>query len=222
MLAEADEIVMDDTFLTTVVQPCLRENGLPNALPVLYRILEHRAHEIDSHTTPPTLRWHPNDRDAPAIIAMGDLCVDVLSKYPTVHVDNSDDDQKRIMHNLLHLVRAMPATDSARAICKRVAELVQSHGEEWFRWVLNGDIVSRLHELSSGPNSKYSLFMKPTSCLTLAVAFILEFVARDWLKGLHFSDALVHFNKIFEPQLLLVRSLTLRRTTESLHIRRVE
>ncbi|KAF9815699.1 hypothetical protein IEO21_04416 [Rhodonia placenta] len=186
MLAEADEIVMDDTFLTTVVQPCLRENGLPNALPVLYRILEHRAHEIDSHTTPPTLRWHPNDRDAPAIIAMGDLCVDVLSKYPTVHVDNSDDDQKRIMHNLLHLVRAMPATDSARAICKRVAELVQSHGEEWFRWVLNGDIVSRLHELSSGPNT-----------------FILEFVARDWLKGLHFSDALVHFNKIFEPQLLL-------------------
>ncbi|EED84094.1 predicted protein [Postia placenta Mad-698-R] len=154
MLAEADEIVMDDTFLTTVVQPCLRKSNLPDALPVLYRILEHRAHEIDSHTTPPTLRWHSNDRDAPAIVAMGDLCVDVLSKYPTVHADNSDDDQKRIMHNLLHLVRAMPPTDSARAICRRVAELVQLHGEKWFRWVLNGDIVSRLHELSSGPNIK--------------------------------------------------------------------
>ncbi|OSX56946.1 hypothetical protein POSPLADRAFT_1157920 [Postia placenta MAD-698-R-SB12] len=126
LLAEADEIIMDDAFLVNVVHPCFQNASLESALPALLRILCHRAHEVtlgkDSwHNDMTVLKWLTSEQDSAAIIALADLCVDVIEKYN----DPEDRNDDHLVDHLLQLLRAMPLIDPARTVCDRARDLIQ-------------------------------------------------------------------------------------------------
>ncbi|EED77102.1 predicted protein [Postia placenta Mad-698-R] len=127
MLAEADELIMDDAFLSKVVRPCLQQSSLESALPVVHRILRHRAHKVGEarnrwdNSIWSTCQWFTSEQDSVAIISMGDLCLDVFRKYTNSwrYTDDHSCD------HLLQLIRAMPPTDSSRAFCRRATHFIQ-------------------------------------------------------------------------------------------------
>ncbi|OSX57051.1 hypothetical protein POSPLADRAFT_1158426 [Postia placenta MAD-698-R-SB12] len=82
MLAEADATVMDDALLKSAVRPCLLEvSPVAPVLPVFYRILEHRAQDVDNLTDPPTFTWSTGEQDAAANAILRETCADLLVKY---------------------------------------------------------------------------------------------------------------------------------------------
>ncbi|KAF9806892.1 hypothetical protein IEO21_08490 [Rhodonia placenta] len=122
VLAEADELIMDDAFLSKVVHPCLQQSSLESAYPVVHRILRHRAHKVgrdDSIWS--TCQWFTSEQDSVAIISMGDLCLDVFRKYPDSWWYTHD----RSRDHLVQLIRAMPPTDSSRAFCRRATDFIR-------------------------------------------------------------------------------------------------
>lgn len=164
VLAEADELIMDDAFLSEVVQPCLQQSSLESALPVLLRILRHRAHKVSevqqriSGEFWPIYQWFTSEQDSIAIIAMGDLCLDVLTK----DLDSLFYNEDHIADHLLQLIRAMPPTESCRAFCRRAAHHIQMAAQQ--EYVLH---ESRIDVLDDG-----------------ADACFLEFVVTAWYKAL--------------------------------------
>ncbi|KAF9799011.1 hypothetical protein IEO21_10638 [Rhodonia placenta] len=85
MLAEADEMIMDDAFLVNVVHPCFQNGSFGSALPALLRILRHRAHEVvvekNRWYDVTVFKWLASEQDLAAIIAIADLCIDVIHRY---------------------------------------------------------------------------------------------------------------------------------------------
>ncbi|KAF9801968.1 hypothetical protein IEO21_09995 [Rhodonia placenta] len=125
VLAEADEMIMDDAFLVNVVHPCFQNGSLESAVPALLRILRHRAHKVivEHHAGcgVTVLKWLTSEQDSAAIIAMADLCIDVLLKYDSPGSRNSHG----LVDHLLQLIRAMPLIDPARMVCDRARDLIQ-------------------------------------------------------------------------------------------------
>ncbi|KAF9806890.1 hypothetical protein IEO21_08488 [Rhodonia placenta] len=164
VLAEADELIMDDAFLLKVVRPCLQQSSLESAVPVLLRILHHRAHKVGEVRNErnaivwPTYQWLTSEQDSAAIIFMGDICLDVLQKYPTAWFYKHE----HVVDHVLQLIRAMPPTDSSRAVCRRGAEYIQLAAEH--QYLLH---ETRIDVLDDG-----------------ADACFLEFVVPAWFKAL--------------------------------------
>ncbi|EED81771.1 predicted protein [Postia placenta Mad-698-R] len=149
LLAEADEMIMDGAFLVNVVHPCFQNGSFESALPALLRILRHRAHEVtlgkDSwHNGRTVLKWLTSEQDSAAIIALADLCVDVIEKYNHPYRRNDD----HLVDHLLQLLRAMPLIDSARTVCDRARDLIQWAAEH------QDDLrQARIEELDDGADA---------------------------------------------------------------------
>lgn len=79
MLVEADSRVMDETFLSTVVRPCLQQADVGEALSAFYKILDHRAHDHDQHEEH-LPRWWNSEQDHQAVSMLGHLSLDMLDK----------------------------------------------------------------------------------------------------------------------------------------------
>ncbi|KAF9805680.1 hypothetical protein IEO21_08963 [Rhodonia placenta] len=149
MLAEADEMIMDDAFLVNVVHPCLQNSSLRSAVPALLRILRHRAHEVTLQHgiwrgDMTVLKWLTSEQDSAAIISMADICIDVIQKYKNPNDRNKD----HLVDHLLQLIRAMPLIDPARTVCNRARDLIQ--------WAAIGQMrlrEARISELDNGADA---------------------------------------------------------------------
>ncbi|EED77578.1 predicted protein [Postia placenta Mad-698-R] len=172
MLAEADEMIMDDAFLVNVVHPCLQNSSLRSALPALLRILRHRAHKVTFkhefwRRDMTVIEWLTSEQDSAAIIAMADLCIDVIQKYK-----NPDDrDKDDLVDHLLQLIRAMPLIDPARTVCNRARDLIQ-----WAATNQRRLREARIDELDNGADECF-----------------LEYVVPAWLCDVDKDDSLEPF-----------------------------
>ncbi|OSX56700.1 hypothetical protein POSPLADRAFT_1159314 [Postia placenta MAD-698-R-SB12] len=160
MLAEADSVVMDESFLTSVVRPCLEQNKLKASQPVLLRILQHRAHDVESHTNgSQTLKWFSSEQDSTAIIAMGQLCLDMLYRHDVLRQDNRE--QGQIVQHLLYLIRAMPDSQSAKDVCSHAEARIRNHSLQWLSWINEQDIGKiRMCDLAIGAGRKRRLYSR--------------------------------------------------------------
>ncbi|EED83551.1 predicted protein [Postia placenta Mad-698-R] len=109
MLVEADSRVMDETFLSTVVRPCLQQADVREALPAFYEILDHRAHEHGQGNTP---IWYIREQDHQAVSMLGDMSLDMFEKVASSDMDSGDrnEDITRISKLVDSLLGAMPMT----------------------------------------------------------------------------------------------------------------
>ncbi|OSX56578.1 hypothetical protein POSPLADRAFT_1159297 [Postia placenta MAD-698-R-SB12] len=110
MLVEADSRVMDETFLSTVVRPCLQEADIKEALPAFYKILHHRAHDHDQDKEHSPRWWH-SEQDHQAVSMLGHMSLDMLDKVASSNIGSED--RKEIGHILKlvdSLLDAMPRT----------------------------------------------------------------------------------------------------------------
>ncbi|EED81768.1 predicted protein [Postia placenta Mad-698-R] len=179
MLAEADEMIMDDAFLVDVVHPFFQNGSLKSTVPALLRILRHRAHKVvvekdqrDNNVT--TLKWLRSEQDSAAIIAMADLCIDVLQKYDKPCHLNSD----HLLDHLLQLIRAMPLIDPARVVCNRAGDLIQRAAalQQYLR-------EARIDELDDGADECF-----------------LEYVVPAWLRVVDMEESLEPFYNILQKR----------------------
>ncbi|KAH9837813.1 uncharacterized protein C8Q71DRAFT_562814 [Rhodofomes roseus] len=113
VLVAADKFIGGDTFLDQVVRPCLNHAEIHSALPIFYRILQERAHLID--TTPGQRqmpKWLEDEMDNGSVVVMGHLALDMLRR---IEAEGGKDDQQReelrILELLGRLLSAMPVTD---------------------------------------------------------------------------------------------------------------
>lgn len=173
VLAEADQTVMDDSFLVSVVHPCFQQSDVNDSVHVLCRILERRAHaSVEGPDAKwPTLKWFSSEQDSAATVAMGNLCVDVLAKYDFLPLYS--DDVARVVDHLLYLMRAMPPTDSARAVCQCAAYIMKRDNSPWFKWMDEETRSARICDLALG-----------------ASACFVEHVLPDWLQEVDIETAL--------------------------------
>ncbi|EED83553.1 predicted protein [Postia placenta Mad-698-R] len=109
MLVEADLRVMDETFLGTVVRPCLQQAAVSEALPAFYKIVDHRAHDHaqDEEHTP---IWWASEQDHQAISMSGHMSLDMLDKVASNHMDSGDREEEttHILKLVNSLLGAMP------------------------------------------------------------------------------------------------------------------
>lgn len=168
MLAEADSVVMDESFLTSVVRPCLEQNKIKASQPVLLRILQHRAHEVESHSNgSQTLKWFSSEQDSTAIIAMGQLCLDMLYRHDVLRQDNRE--QGQIVQHLLYLIRAMPDSQSAKDVCSHAEAQIRNHNLQWLSWINEQDVGKiRMCDLAIGAGPCFR-----------------EFVGQEWINKMH-------------------------------------
>ncbi|EED82604.1 predicted protein [Postia placenta Mad-698-R] len=173
VLAEADQIVMDDSFLASVIHPCFQQSDVDDSVHVLCRILERRAHAsvVGPDAKWPTLKWFSSEQDSAATVAMGNLCVDVLAKYDFLPLYS--DDVARVVDHLLYLMRAMPPTNSARAVCQFAAYIMNRDKSPWFKWMDEETRSARICDLALG-----------------ASACFVEHVLPDWLEVVDIETAL--------------------------------
>ncbi|EED78707.1 predicted protein [Postia placenta Mad-698-R] len=119
MLADADAIVTDVSFLEKVVRPCIQQQkpeDIEDTLSAYYDIMEHRAHHIDRSQSPPWLTWDSSEQDSGTIETLGQISVDVLSQIPETLLLADDTPKahvKRIDNILWCLLRASPRAESA-------------------------------------------------------------------------------------------------------------
>ncbi|KAF9803140.1 hypothetical protein IEO21_09757 [Rhodonia placenta] len=137
MLAEADAIVTDVSFLEKVVRPCIQQQKAENikdTLSAYYNIMEHRAHHINRSLSPPGLAWDCNEQDSETIVTLGHLSVDVLLQIS--EKSPLDDAGKRAQSDhvyciLEQLLEAAPwakrATYTRLMSSWRIPELLQEH-----------------------------------------------------------------------------------------------
>jgi len=127
MLAEADATIMDDPFLMGVVKPCLDASNLDAALSAFYSIIEHRSHESDMSTVPPTQRWHSSEQDNQLIIALGEISLDIFIRItPSTMPDAAlrESHHGRIADHLENLLASMTPNPATNAIYYRVFSLL--------------------------------------------------------------------------------------------------
>lgn len=109
MLVEADLRVMDETFLGTVVRPCLQQAAVSEALPAFYKIVDHRAHDHaqDEEQTP---IWWASEQDHQAVSMLGHMSLDMLDKVASNHMDSGDREEEttHILKLVNSLLGAMP------------------------------------------------------------------------------------------------------------------
>lgn len=111
MLVEADSRVMDESFLSTVVRPCLQQADVRDALPAFYKILDHRAHDHDQDKEH-SPQWWIHEQDHEAVTMLGHMSLDMFNKVALSSMD-SGESKKEIAHvlNLAdNLLNAMPCT----------------------------------------------------------------------------------------------------------------
>ncbi|EED78706.1 predicted protein [Postia placenta Mad-698-R] len=119
MLADADAIVTDVSFLEKVVRPCIQQQKLEDiedTLSAYYDIMEHRAHHIDRSQSPPWLTWDSSEQDSGTIETLVQISVDVLSQIPETLLLADDTPKahvKRFDNILRCLLRAIPRAESA-------------------------------------------------------------------------------------------------------------
>lgn len=118
MLAEADSCVMDESFLSTVVRPCLQQADISEALPTFYKILDRRAHDHDEDNT--TL-WWAAEQDHQAVGTLGHMSIDIFNKVTSSNMNDKKREQKRILKLVNSLLGAMPRT--MPMVCSRLMDL---------------------------------------------------------------------------------------------------
>ncbi|CCL98821.1 uncharacterized protein FIBRA_00826 [Fibroporia radiculosa] len=145
MLKKADAMILDDSFLTDVLRPCLNGSDPNAALPAFYGVLERRAHSSDPQE-PEKLQWNIREHDVQAVTMMGHICIDMFLKIaqdiPQSDADPSlsppsptrpasqeqlsqiERDRLRIVDHLYYLLQALPPTQLD--VYRRLSELWQS------------------------------------------------------------------------------------------------
>ncbi|KAF9803214.1 hypothetical protein IEO21_09730 [Rhodonia placenta] len=122
MLAEADEMIMDDAFLVNVVRPCFHDGSLASAVPALLRVLRHRAHEVAVEKD-----WLGYDKRMKGPLSVGQMhilghcALDVLDKTLLKSREMSTE------HQLLILAvakKASKTTPSATSVHSRLIRLL--------------------------------------------------------------------------------------------------
>ncbi|EED84815.1 predicted protein [Postia placenta Mad-698-R] len=150
ILVEADSAVMDDTFLRTVAKPCLAQSPLDAALPACHQILKHHAHSMDESTDPPTLKWSPGEQHALTVVALADICIDMLERLLPSNSQyrfGSLHKAKPILRSLTYLVSAFPENQAAIATCERAADITKQLRLHWSSWTLEEERSARICEL---------------------------------------------------------------------------
>ncbi|OSX56715.1 hypothetical protein POSPLADRAFT_1159565 [Postia placenta MAD-698-R-SB12] len=162
ILAAADEVIMDEELLTAVVQPWIQQNRFDTTFPVLCRILEHRAHEIDPRPDAPwpQLKWTSVRQDSAAIIAMAMLCVHLLSNKKDF--PSGDAKVSRIMDHLLHLVHVMPLTDAAIEVCEQATNVLSRIPQSWGYGIQQKQLIPVLIELAPDADGCFLEYVVPT------------------------------------------------------------
>ncbi|EED81912.1 predicted protein [Postia placenta Mad-698-R] len=131
MLVEADSRVMDETFLSTVVRPCLQEADIKEALPASYKILHHRAHDHDQDQEHSPRWWH-SEQDHQAVSMLGHMSLDMLDKVASSNIGSED--RKEIGHILklvdIHPKPSTQATHSTMAAVHKMIPLLPIAGRE--------------------------------------------------------------------------------------------
>ncbi|KAF9804972.1 hypothetical protein IEO21_09261 [Rhodonia placenta] len=128
MLADADAIVTDVSFLEKVVRPCIQKQKLEDiedTLSAYYDIMEHRAHHIDRSYSPLKLYWYIDEQDGGTIETLGQISVDVLIQIS--EKSPLDDAEQRAQSDHVHgvLQRLLEAAPWAkRAIYTRLMSLL--------------------------------------------------------------------------------------------------
>lgn len=106
----ADSTLMDDAFLESVVRPCLRQSQPDAALRVFYRILRNRAQDVDDSADSPTLTWSSSEHNTSANVALGMICMDMLSRYCTLGAPQRHPQISQLTKHLSSLIHATPAS----------------------------------------------------------------------------------------------------------------
>ncbi|EED83516.1 predicted protein [Postia placenta Mad-698-R] len=118
MLAEADSCVMDESFLSTVVRPCLQQADVSEALPTFYKILDHRAHDHDEDNTP---LWWAAEQDHQGVNMLGHMSIDMFNKVTSSNMNDKKREQKHILKLVHSLLGAIPRT--MPTVCSRLMDM---------------------------------------------------------------------------------------------------
>ncbi|KAH9915326.1 uncharacterized protein B0H18DRAFT_99050 [Fomitopsis serialis] len=113
VLVAADKFIGGDTFLDQVVKPCLSHADIYSALAIFYRIIQERAHFIDTTAGQrPMPKWLADEMDNNSVVVMGHLTLQMLRR---IEAEGGEADQQREEPRLLdllgRLLSAMPVTD---------------------------------------------------------------------------------------------------------------
>lgn len=115
MLVEANSRVMDETFLSTVVQPCLLQADVSEALLAFYEIVNHRAHDHDQDEEH-SPRWYYRERDYQVVDMLGHMSIALFEKVASNEIRMDDETRKKEQKHILKLVNrllsGMPRTTS--------------------------------------------------------------------------------------------------------------
>ncbi|EED83547.1 predicted protein [Postia placenta Mad-698-R] len=115
MLVEANSRVMDETFLSTVVQPCLLQADVSEALLAFYEIVNHRAHDHDQDEEH-SPRWYYRERDYQVVDMLGHMSIALFEKVASNEIRMDDETRKKEQKHILTLVNrllsGMPRTTS--------------------------------------------------------------------------------------------------------------
>ncbi|OSX57854.1 hypothetical protein POSPLADRAFT_1154849 [Postia placenta MAD-698-R-SB12] len=125
MLVKADACVMDETFLSTVVQPCLQQAGVLEALPAFYEILDHRAHDRHQNKAP---EWWPEEQDHQAVHTLGLMSLGMYDKIVSVGMGDKERKENigHIFERVGNLLYAMPST--MPAVYNRLMDMWEDTG----------------------------------------------------------------------------------------------
>ncbi|EED83552.1 predicted protein [Postia placenta Mad-698-R] len=104
MLVEADSRVMDETFLSTVVRPCLQQANVEEALPAFYKIVDHRAHDHDQDEEHKPMWWR-SEQDYQAVSMLGNMSLDMFDKVACS--DMASGDRKKQIGHICELVESL-------------------------------------------------------------------------------------------------------------------
>ncbi|KAF9812820.1 hypothetical protein IEO21_05967 [Rhodonia placenta] len=202
ILVEADSAVMDDTFLRTVAKPCLAQSPLDAALPACHQILKHHAHSMDESTDPPTLKWSPGEQDALTVVALADICIDMLERLLPSNSQyrfGSLHKAKPILRSLTYLVSAFPENQAAIATCERAADITKQLRLHWSSWTPEEERSARICELCIDATGT---FLPPIHSAeissTIHIGPFFLYVARPWLQSDGVNASLDAFYKIWE------------------------
>lgn len=84
---------MDESFLSTVVRPCLQQADVSEALLTFYKILDRRAHDHDEDNMP---LWWAEEQDHQAVGTLGHMSIDIFNKVTSSNMNDKKREQTHL------------------------------------------------------------------------------------------------------------------------------